>query len=454
MNNPKLSRRTFLIGVGGVASVSLLAACAPVAAPGETGAVAGASADAASVGVLPDNLVEIEYWHRQGGDTALLLETLASEFNDANEGKISVTAIAQGNIQELNQKVRAAAAGGGLPGALMGDDYDITQYAFSNILEDLDPYIEDGVFGLTQEQIDDMLPAQYNRHKLEIYNDARLSFPIAFSAFATFWNVDLLKNAGLEKPPASWDEFPDYARTASAANGDIPAWLISGAGDRFISTMLTYGVEWLKPGGEESNFDAPEALEIMTWWRELSDEGLLAVMQEARDLYVAQQNLHYMDSSANANRFFNTVTDFEWNGGLPPQRHEGDPISETYGPVNTLPKTEPETQLAGWLWLKFLIQPDVHARYVAQTSYFPSTRSAINTELMQGIYGENQIARRMVDEVSVYARILAPSPALPEVRAVITANVVEEVLLQQLSPEEGVKKLKAEADKAIRNAML
>jgi ABC-type glycerol-3-phosphate transport system substrate-binding protein len=161
-----------------------------------------------------------------------------------------------------------------------------------------------------------------------------------------------------------------------------------------------------------------------------------------------------MDSSANANRFHNTVTDFAWNGGLPPQRHSGDPVTETYGPVNTLPKTSPEQQLAGWRWLKFLIEPDVHARYVAQTSYFPSTKSALDTELLSGIYADNQIARRMVDDVSVYARILAPSPALPEIRGVITANVVQEVLLQQLSPEEGVKKLKAEADAAIRNATM
>ncbi|HRW06294.1 MAG TPA: extracellular solute-binding protein [Caldilineaceae bacterium] len=446
----KLSRRQFLAAAGSVAGAAALAACVPVA---ETAAPAN-NAAAEGVAVTSDGLVEIEYWHRQSGDTALLLETLAGEFNAAHEGEVSVLPIAQGSIQELNQKVRAAAAGGGMPGALMGDDYDITQYAFSNILQDLDPYIADTTYGLTQEQIDDILPEQYNRHKLEIYDNARYSFPIAFSAFATFWNEDLLANAGLEKPPASWDEFPEYGRTASAANGDIPVWLISGAGDRFISCLLTYGVEWAKPGGEESNFDAPEALEIMTWWRELSDEGLLTVSKEARDLYVAQQNLHYMDSSANANRFHNTVTDFAWNGGLPPQRHEGTPVTETYGPVNTIPKTSPEQQLAGWRWLKFLIEPDVHARYVAQTSYFPSTKSAIDTELLQGIYNENPIARRMIDDVSVYARILAPSPALPEIRGVITANVVEEVMLQQLSPEEGVRKLKAEADAAIRNATM
>lgn len=453
MNNPKFNRRHFLMGVGGVMGAAALAGCA---VPTPTGEPASESAAMeAGIGSLPDGLIEIEYWHRRGGDGALLLEELAAEFNEEFAGKINVTSIHQGNIQELNQKVRAAAAGGGLPGALMADDYDITQYVFSDILAPLDEYIADAEWGFTQEQIDDIIPLQYGRHTLDLYGGKNYALTQSFSAFATFWNVDAIAKAGYDAPPASWDDFPTYAREISAANDNVPAWLISGAGDRFISCMLTYGVEWLKEGGEESNFDAPEALEIMTWWRELSDEGLLAVTREARDLFIAQENLHLMDSSANAARFFATITDFEWNGGLPPQRHNNDtPITETYGPVNCLPKTSPEEQLAGWIWISWLLRPENHARYVRQSSYFPSTATAIETDTLSEIYSENVIARRMIDEVAPYARILAPSPALPEVRGIITANVVEEVLLQQLSPEEGVRKLKDEADKAIRNAML
>lgn len=454
MKQLNISRRQFLIGAGTVLGATLVAGCV-MPTPAETTAPAAGETSAGAVGALPDSLIEIEYWHRQGGDTALLLEELAAEFSQAHEGQIKLTSLAQGNIQELNQKVRAAAAGGGMPGALMADDYDVTQYAFSDILMPLEDYVGDAEQGLTQEQIDDILPNQFNRHTLDIYDGHMMAFPQGFSGFTTFWNVDALGKAGLEAPPASWDEFPDYARTAAAANDNVPAWLISGPGDRFISTLLTYGVEWSKPGGEESNFDAPEALEIMTWWRALADEKLLAVSQEARDLFIAQQNLHFMDSSGNAVRFQTAVTDFAWGAALPPQRHtQSTPITETYGPVNVLPKTSPEAQLAGWLWIKWLLTPEVHARYIQNTSYFPSTRSAVETETLKAFYETNPTARRLIDEVSVNARILAPSPALPEVRGVVTANVVQEVLLAQLSPEEGVKKLKAEADKAIRNAML
>ncbi len=449
MASSKLSRRNFLLGLGSVSGAAFLAACVAPAAPAAT----DAAGDAAPV--MADKLVEIEYWHRNGGDTALLYEQFANEFSAQSEGEIKVTSIFQGNIQELNQKVRAAAAGGGLPGILMADDYDVTQYAASNILTDIDTYVGDPTYGLSQEQIDDILPNQFNRHKLDIYGGKRMAFPQGFSGFTTYWNADATAKVGMERPPLSWDEFPDYARAVSEANEGKPAWLISGAGDRFISTLLTYGVEWLKPGSEESNFDAPETLEIMTWWRALSDEGLLGITKDARDLYKAQENLHYMDSSGNAAGFHTSELPFVWGAGIPPLRTAGlAPVTETYGPVNTLPVTNADMQLAGWRFMSWLITPEVHARYIRQSGYFPCTHSAVETDLLQEYYADNTIARRLIDEVSLYAKILAPNPALPQVRGEITANVVNEVLLKTLTPEEGVKKLKAEADEAIRNAMM
>jgi len=397
--------------------------------------------------------VQIEYWHRIGGDSAKLLETFASEFNEQMQGQVAVTSIAQGNIQELNQKVRAAAAGGGMPGVVMADDYDVTQYYASDILVPLDDYISSAEHGLSQEQIADILPNQFNRHKLEIYDGATMAFTQGFSAFTTFWNMDMLKQAGLDAPPASWDEFPDHVRAVSQANGDVPGWLIGGAGDRFISTLKTYGVEWLKEGGQESNFDAPEVLEIMTWWKALSDEGLLAVPQEsARDAFLAGQSIYFMDSSGNTANF-STNAKFAWGAQLPFQRNTPEPITETYGPVNAIPKTSEEQQLAGWMWIRWLLQPENHSRWAAATNYFPATKSALADAGLTEYYTGNPTARKLVDEVAPRATILPPSPALTEVRGQITANVVNEVLLGQISPEEGQQKLKAEADAAITRAM-
>src|SRR5690606_31466182 len=205
MQTKKLSRRSFLLGVGSAAGLSLLAACATPAAQQTAG---GTDAEAAAAPAA-DKLIEIEYWHRSSGDTALLFETFAGEFSDQFADEIKVTSIFQGSIQELNQKVRAAAAGGGLPGALMADDYDVTQYTFSNILVDLTEYVAHPEYGRSQEQIDDILPNQFNRHKLDIYDGRMMALTQGFSGFATFWDLCGIAQIGMERPPHSWNDSPD-----------------------------------------------------------------------------------------------------------------------------------------------------------------------------------------------------------------------------------------------------
>jgi multiple sugar transport system substrate-binding protein/sn-glycerol 3-phosphate transport system substrate-binding protein len=400
--------------------------------------------------------VAIEYWHRSSGAAAEAWQTLASTFNTEMAGRVKVTAITQGSIQELNQKVRAAATGGGLPGALMGDDYDITQYAANEIIVPLDQYIDDPENGLTAEQKADFLPSQLMRHKLAIYGDQTMAFPQGFSCFTCFWNVDALQKAGFDAPVKTWQEFPDQVRAIAAANAGMAGWHIGGAGDRFISCLLTYGVQWLADDGKSSNFDRPEALEIMTWWKQLYDEQLLNVLSgdEANASFAGGKAAFYMDSSGNTADFSESVSTFTWDAGLPPQgANNPTPVTETYGPVNSLPQTDEQQQLAGWLWLKWLTTPEALKLWVPVTNYFPSVKSVADSPELQSYYASNPAAAKLVKDVAPLARILSPSPALTEVRGQITANVVNEVLLGRLSPEDGMRKLKAEADQAIQDAL-
>jgi multiple sugar transport system substrate-binding protein len=409
----------------------------------------------ARLAALQDGPVVIDYWHRSTGNAAAEWEKLAAKFNEEMAGQVEVTAIAQGDIQELNQKIRAAASGGGLPGATMGDDYDITQYAANGIIVPLDPFVSDPENGLSEEEISDFLPGQFNRHKLAIYDDQMMAFPQGFSAFTCFWNADALQAAGFDGPPKTWQEFPDHLRAVVEANPGMTGWNIGGAGDRFISVLLTHGVQWLADDNETSNFDRPETLEILTWWKALADEGLLAVIdgEDARNSFTSGQAVYYMDSSGNTADIALAEPTFTWDCGLPPQGvNNPEPITETYGPINAIPTNDEAKQLAGWLWLKWLSTPEAMAQWVMATDYFPSRISVADSPELSDYYEGNPAAGKLVKEVAPLARILSPSPALTQVRGQVTADVVNEVLLGMLTPEDGQLKLKAEADAAIAEA--
>ena len=393
-----------------------------------------------------------DHWHRFSGSSAESIDRIAQLFNESNESGYAVTAISQGDIQELNQKVRTAAAGGGLPGSLMGDDYDITQYTSADIIVDLDPYIQDPEVGFTQEELDSFIPNQLDRHKLDIYDGRRMAMPQAFSAFATWWNVEALQAAGYEKPVETWQEFPDFARALQESNPDMVVYPESAPGDRFISIMKTYGVEWLKEDGATANFDSPEALEIMTWWKECFDEGLIQFVQEGvYEMFAAGESFLFMASSAYIPEL--SIATIEYNAGLPPQGQDNSsPMTETYGPINCIPATDEETQRAAWAWLKFLTTPQAYEEWIPGTSYFPAIPSVAESPELSWYYDENPVALKLLEEVAPVASILAPHPALTEVRGTITANVVNEVMLGQLAPEEGCQKLQAEAQDAIERA--
>jgi sn-glycerol 3-phosphate transport system substrate-binding protein len=160
-----------------------------------------------------------------------------------------------------------------------------------------------------------------------------------------------------------------------------------------------------------------------------------------------------MDSSGNTAGFYNLVKDFKWDAAMPIQGKAGTTITETYGPLNAVPKNDTDKQLAGWLFLRWLCTAGPQSAWVKATNYFPSIKSAADSPELKEYYSKNVVAAKLVKEVAPNARILGPSPALTEVRGQITANVVNEVLLGQLTPDQGVKKLKAEADKAIQRAL-
>src|SRR5262249_43469804 len=59
----------------------------------------------ARLAALQNSPVKIDFWHRHSGDTAKEWDKLAAQFNTEMAGKVEVTTVPQGNIQELNQKI-------------------------------------------------------------------------------------------------------------------------------------------------------------------------------------------------------------------------------------------------------------------------------------------------------------------------------------------------------------
>ena len=83
-----------------------------------TSAFVGCSKDGSSNADIVTELQEpvtIEMWHYMNGKQAETLQEIVDDFNATNDKGITVNAVAQGNIPDLNKKVIAAGQSNTLP---------------------------------------------------------------------------------------------------------------------------------------------------------------------------------------------------------------------------------------------------------------------------------------------------------------------------------------------------
>jgi ABC-type glycerol-3-phosphate transport system substrate-binding protein len=116
------------------------------------------------------------------------------------------------------------------------------------------------------------------------YEGSYYAIPADFMSMALFYNKNLFEEAGLdpEKPPATWDEFLEYAQALTRdrdGDGQIDTWGFGtmGAIDpgfelRFSPVLFSHGGNYLNEDYTCSALNTPEAKEGITFFIELFTE--------------------------------------------------------------------------------------------------------------------------------------------------------------------------------------
>jgi ABC-type glycerol-3-phosphate transport system substrate-binding protein len=219
-----------------------------------------------------------------------------------------------------------------------------------------------------------------------------------------YYNVDILNELGYENPPETWDEFKAMCMDATRdADGDgindTFGYAISPSGSTLTSWVLSRGGELLSEGGQSVMFQE-QGLEALTLLKELMDSGYAyqAVVEDSDRLDFAQGKVLFIFDSLEGLRYYSAAIeegtivepDFEW--AIAPFPHQATrPIVGIYGPTLCIFKTRPQKQLAGWLFLKWLTEPEQVARWAVAAGHFPVRESAVETETMKTYFEENPL---------------------------------------------------------------
>jgi multiple sugar transport system substrate-binding protein len=191
-------------------------------------------------------------------------EGMAKEFMAAHpDVDIKIEVVQWDNLQ---QRLTTDIAGGNPPDITLIGTRWLVDYVHNDIAEPLDSYITPEFKSRFIESF--MAPSTING---KVY-----ALPVAASARAMYYNKDLLAKAGIQNPPATWDELVADAKKIKALGSDTYGFALQGkeieTDAYWYYSLWTHGGELIEDG--KSGVGSPQAIAALQLYRDMIDQGL------------------------------------------------------------------------------------------------------------------------------------------------------------------------------------
>jgi ABC-type glycerol-3-phosphate transport system substrate-binding protein len=335
----------------------------------------------------------VTVWHPWFGAEASLFESQVAQFNTVNEWGIVVGAESMGNYSELFSQTSLALEESSLPHiAVVLPEHAL---AWDARVVDLNPYAHDQIYGWSALEMSDFPSVIWTQDEVE---GKRFGMPAQRTARFLLYNRTWARELGFNSPPRDSSEFEEQACAANRAlrrdadpNNDLlGGWLIDAHAMTPLSWMLAFG-----GGAQEENgyrFLAPGNVEAFKFLKVLQQNGCAWVASAASspyDRFAARQALF---ATASLEEFPDQVRAFtasgnsdEWTA-LPFPGDERQAFA-VYGSSFVMFESDDATQLASWLFIRWMLSAENQARWVQSTGLFPLRDSTM--DLLAGYSAEH-----------------------------------------------------------------
>jgi multiple sugar transport system substrate-binding protein len=322
----------------------------------------------------------VVYWHTlTGADEDRLLEMI-DDFNTTNEWGITVVGEYQGELKTIYDKVLDGLPTGQLPSLVMTDNSTAAAYAAHDVAVPLSPYFASRNWGFTPTERDDLFPSALASDRLPQFRDQLYSFPSCRSLQVMYYNVDWLKELGFDGPPQTWEGFREMACAASKPIDGLYGFELGMDSSVFNSLLATQDAPLFNTGGTAYTLGGEQGRSVLQFLQNLISDGCITWETEEGHLedFGAGRILFIIDSTnelANLEHLITEGANFDWALAELPYTIK-DPLVAVEGVSTTIVRTTPKEQLAGWLFVKWLGEPEQQARWAQHAGCFPTRRSA------------------------------------------------------------------------------
>ena len=350
------------------------------------------AADGPLAGVDPRGQTVV-WWHNHSGSREEMLIEIINDFNETNECGITIEPLNQGGYNDIRDAVNASIASGEVPAALVvGYQNDQAFYQLNDTLVDLNEYLNDPTWGLSEEEQQAFYQSFFNQSIHVAFDNQRLGFPPNRSIEMLHVNMSYLRDLGYDAPPATPEEFVEMSCAAAAASeSGVGGYILRDDASAMAAWTYAYGGDILSEDGTTYVYNGDATVQAMTMLQELAnpveDGQVCAYLFDGfPNPEVANRNALFSMGSSSGIPFyvgdFATVaeeagTDADEYAVAAIPHTTPDPVMNIYGGDVMIVKTTPEQQLAAWEFVKWFTEPEQQARWVEASNYFPTNSGAV-----------------------------------------------------------------------------
>lgn len=358
--------------------------------------------------------VEIPFWHAMDGPAGRAIDQFAKEFN-AKQRSFRVVPVYKGDYRDEESSLVSALRAGGAPVLYQAEVVFFPRLVAEGSVVALD----DLVRALPFEN--DLFDAAW---EYGVIGGKRYGLPFNTSTPVLFFNENQLRAKGL-KVPTNWKEFGEVARAMSSRQSK--GFIALTESWTFEAMVTSRGGNLVTPDGKP-NFTSPQVVEALEFLQNLNRSGVISVRNLAEATFaqldfVRTKGMMVFASIANwpaAENF-----SFAFKLGVAPVPREPDGKVPLGGAQLVVVRgASPEQQRGAVEFWKYLMEPEVVARWVQASYYLPMRKSA--EPLLEGFYKENPYRRVAFQQVGN----AQPRPRVPQFA--VWRNFLEEALEKAL----------------------
>ena len=300
------------------------------------------------------------------------------------------------------QKLRSAIeAGEGAPDVTQIEYQYIPSFVLNNSLLDLTPYGADDLSG-------DYVDWAWNQVSPD---DPVWAIPQDVGPMGNLYREDILSQAGITEPPATWDDYAAAAKTVKDSTGSYISNLGATQAGQMIGFFWQAGVKPFAYDGKETvsvNVNSDEAKKVATYWTELIQQDLISTDVDFADQWyqgLASGKYAGWLTAAWGPIFLQGTAEGTtglWRAAPLPQWNAGDNVSGNWGGSSDAVLASSENKIAAYELAKFINNDEESAMRLATEQFlFPPQVSVLEdpafVDQESAFYGGQKVNQLFAD---------------------------------------------------------